>query len=423
MATLRIDTPRVFAPLLQDARYKGAWGGRGSGKSHFFAELMVEDSLRLPGLRSVCIREVQKDLKDSAKLLIEDKINRLGLASQFDVQRDLIVTPGGGQIIFRGMQDYNSESIKSLEGFDRAWIEEAHTLSERSLTLLRPTIRKEGSQIWASWNPRRKTDAVDAFLRANPPEGSIVVRANWNDNPFFPATLEDERRHDLKHYPDRYPNVWDGEYAAAVEGAYFAPHLAAAKREGRIGPVARDPLLPVRFYCDIGGTSGRSDAFAGWVVQFAGLQVRVLDYYEAVGQEFGEHVAWLRKRGWDGAEVVLPHDGLKHDTVVRVTPESFFRDAGFRVRSMPNMGAGAASARIEAVRRLFPSIWFNEATTEPGREALGFYHEKKDDARNVGLGPEHDWSSHGSDAFGLMATDHQPPKRSQPINYSSRGIA
>jgi len=162
---------------LHPSRYKGAHGGRGSGKSHFFAGLMVEDSLRAPGetgegLRSVCIREVQKDLKESAKLLIEDKLSQfnLGEADGFKVFKDVIQTPKDGVIIFKGMQDYTAESIKSLENFKRAWIEEAQTLTARSLTMLRPTIRAEGSEIWASWNPRRKVDAIDDFLRAKKPE-------------------------------------------------------------------------------------------------------------------------------------------------------------------------------------------------------------------------------------------------------------
>jgi phage terminase large subunit len=172
VSTLEVNVPAVFEPLLAPAPYKGAYGGRGSGKSWFFAERLVIDSIVHPGLRSVCLREVQKDLKDSAKLLIEDKIQRLGVGGMFDVQRDLIATPGGGQIIFRGMQDYNAESIKSLEGFHRAWIEEAQTLSKRSLALLRPTMREDTAEIWASWNPRKKTDAIDEFLRQKPPPGA-----------------------------------------------------------------------------------------------------------------------------------------------------------------------------------------------------------------------------------------------------------
>lgn len=416
MSVLTIATPEVFEPLLSPARYKGAWGGRGSGKSHFFAEMLVEDALRFPGLRAVCIREVQKSLKESAKRLVEDKIQTLGVGSSFDVLEKEIRGPGGGVIMFQGMQDHTAESIKSLEGFDRAWIEEAQSLSQRSLTLLRPTIRKDGSEIWASWNPRRKLDAVDQFLRGDAqPENAVVVKANWRDNPFFPDVLEQERLHDLKHFPDRYDHVWEGGYATVTEGAYFAHGLTVARQEKRIGHVAGDPLMATRAYWDIGGTGAKADACAIWIVQFVGREIRVLDYYEAVGQPLAEHLAWLRSRGYERAECILPHDGATNDKVYSVSYESAIREAGFSVRVVPNSGKGAASQRIEAVRRLFPLIWFNEATTEPGRDALGWYHEKKDEERNVGLGPEHDWSSHGADAFGLMAMDYSAPSARKPV--------
>lgn len=221
-AKLVIDTPRVFRPLLEPKRYKAAYGGRGSGKSHFFAELLVEDSLRIPGLRSACLREVQKSLKDSAKLLIEDKIKALGVGKYFEPQVDRIVAPGGGVIVFQGLQDHTAESIKSLEGFKRAWVEEAQTISARSWELLRPTIRAEESEIWASWNPRNAWDPVDAFFRGpEPPKDAIVVRANYSDNPFFPSVLEGERQHDQKTNPARYAHIWLGEYEPMAIGAIW----------------------------------------------------------------------------------------------------------------------------------------------------------------------------------------------------------
>lgn len=427
MSILTIETPRVFAPLLKPARYKAAWGGRGSGKSHFFAELLVEDALAIPGLRAVCIREVQKSLKDSAKLLIEDKIRSLGLGGRFEALVDSIKTPGGGRIVFQGMQDHTAESIKSLEGFDRAWIEEAQTLSERSLELLRPTIRKDGSEIWASWNPRRKTDAVDKFFRGGvAPEGAIIVRANWSDNPFFPEVLNNERLHDLEHNPDRYGHVWEGEYVQSITGAYYARDLALARSEGRIGKVAADPLMTYRAFWDIGGTGARADACAIWIAQFVGQEIRVLDYYEAIGQPLAAHVAWLRDNGYGKATCFLPHDGVTQDKVYAVSYESALRQAGFDVTVIPNQGRGAASARIEAVRRLFPSIWFDEDKTEAGRAALGWYHERRDNDRGIGHGPDHDWASHGADAFGLMAVAHADKpvsKFNRKINYPRLGVA
>jgi phage terminase large subunit len=426
LSTLRIETAKVFEPLLSPARYKGAYGGRGSGKSHFFAELIVEDSLREPGecgegLRSVCLREVQKDLKESAKLLIEDKLSRHGLgeADGFKVFREAIQTPKDGIIIFKGLQDYTAESVKSLENFKRAWMEEAQTITAHSLSLLRPTIRSNGSELWASWNPRRKSDAVDDFLRGRKPEGAVVVKANWKDNPWFPDVLEAERKLDLELYPERYDHIWEGDYAKAFEGAYFAGILADAKRGGRIGRVSADPLLPLRAFHDLGGASTNADAYTIWIVQFVGQEIRVLDYYESVGQVLAFHVAWMRKRGYEEAINYLPHDGTRPDGFIGKRYEDHWRDAGFNVEpAVPNQGRGAAMLRVEAVRRLGPKLWFNEDTTEAGRDALGFYHEKKDEQRNIGLGPEHDWSSHAADAFGLMAVCYKEPSAMANFNRS-----
>jgi phage terminase large subunit len=390
-------------------------GGRGSGKSHFFAAQIVKESIRVPGLRVVCIREVQKSLKESAKRLIEDKIAQFGLGAEFDVREAEIRTRGGGVITFAGMQDHTAESIKSLEGVDIAWVEEAQSLSQRSLTLLRPTIRKDGSELWFSWNRTRKNDPVDVLLTGpTPPLGTTVVKANWRDNPWFPSVLEQERRGDLASRPDQYDHIWEGDYARVTEGAYFAASLAKAQAEGRIGRVAPDPLMTYRAVWDIGGTGAKADACAIWIAQFVGREIRVLDYYEAVGQPLATHVSWLWEKGYGKALCILPHDGAHSEKVFDASYESALRDAGFEVTVIPNQGKGAAKARIEAARRLFPSIWFNASTTEGGRDALGAYHEKKDEARNIGLGPNHDWSSHGADAFGLMCVAYEEPQMKRP---------
>ena len=379
---------------------------------------MIEDALRSPGetgagLNCVCIREVQKSLKESAKRLLESKLTDFGLgeADGFKVFADRIETPKGGSIIFQGMQDHTAESIKSLEGFKRAWVEEAQTLSATSLQLLRPTIRADGSELWFSWNPRRKVDPVDVMFRGSEkaPTGAVVVQANWSDNPWFPSALEQERLDCLRDNADQYDHIWEGGYITVSTGAYYAACLTAAKQTGRIGRLSADPLMTYRAYWDIGGTGAKADATAIWVVQFIGREIRVLDYYEAVGQPLATHVNWLREKGYGKALCVLPHDAQHGAAVYDVTYEGALRAAGFQVQVVPNQGKGAAMARVEAGRRLFPSIWFNEATTEAGRAALGWYHEKRDETRNIGLGPEHDWSSHGADAFGLMCVSYEKP--------------
>lgn len=207
---------------MRPSRYKVLYGGRGSAKSHFFAEAMVANAKSNSGFRAVCIREVQKSLKESAKRLIEDKIVSLGFSDSFSVLNDSIKTPGGGVLIFQGMQDHTAESIKSLEGYNVAWVEEAQTLSARSLEMLRPTIRVPGSELWFSYNPRSASDPVDQFFRGlSPPENAIIRKINYDQNRFFPSELEEERAYDRQHNPDRYAHIWLGEYEPMAVGAIW----------------------------------------------------------------------------------------------------------------------------------------------------------------------------------------------------------
>jgi len=225
MAELQL--PDVFRPLLRPARSKGAFGGRGSGKSHFFGALAVLRMVNTPGFRIVCVREVQNSIKDSVKQLLEDKIKALGVSAFFTITDQEIRGRNGSMAIFRGLQNHTAASIKSLEGFDVAWVEEAQTISQSSLDILTPTIRKPGSELWFSWNPVNETDPVDAMLRLNPPAGSIVVKANWSDNPWFPPELLDDLQHDRDHNPDKFLHVWEGRYQALSEARIFRNWRAA----------------------------------------------------------------------------------------------------------------------------------------------------------------------------------------------------
>lgn len=425
---LKRKVARVFEPLLEPARYKGGYGGRGSGKSHFFAEQLIEDSLYEKGLLSVCIREVQKSLKDSAYRLIKSKIQefRLKESDGFKVWNDRIETPGDGVVIFQGMQDHTAESIKSLEGFKRAWVEEAQTLSTVSLRLLRPTIRATGSEIWASWNPRLKSDPMDILLRqGNIPTGAKVVRANWSDNPWFPKELEQERLDCLRDDPDQYDHIWEGGYITVMDGAYFAKHIAKAKKDKRISTddyivrVGEDPFQIVRVFVDIGGTGARSDNFVMWCAQFIGQNINFINHYEVQGQEAAYHVRWLKENGYtpDRAKIFLPHDGDTNEKTIDASYRTMFEDQGYKVEVIPNQGKGAASQRIESMRNNFHRMTFDNKC-QAGVEALGWYHEKKDEHRQIGLGPNHDWSSHSSDAAGLCSICYEPPKpkRSESVN-------
>lgn len=223
MTTLTINTPEWALPLLEPARYKGAYGGRGSGKSHAFAEMLIEAHIIDQSSRSVCVREVQKSLAQSVKRLLELKIEEMNAGAYFEVQEAVIKSKrGDGLIIFQGMQNHTADSIKSLEGYDRAWVEEAQSLSQRSLDLLRPTIRKPNSELWFTWNPSQNSDPVDALLRGDkPPQDAKVIEVNFDDNPWFPDVLRAEMEYDRDRDPDKYAHVWRGKYVKNSSSRVF----------------------------------------------------------------------------------------------------------------------------------------------------------------------------------------------------------
>lgn len=215
---------------------------------------------------------------------------------------------------------------------------------------------------------------------------------------------------------NEYRREMECDFDAAVEGAYYAEQLDAVRNEKRIGKVSADPLMQLRAYCDLGGTGAKADAFTMWVCQFVGREIRVLDYYEAQGQAMAEHLHWLRSNGYERASIYLPHDGIAMSGPTSHTFESEFRAAGFTATTLRNEGsgnAGAKAVRIEMVRRRLPQCWFDEKA-QPGIDALAAYHEKRDEKRGVGLGPDHDWASHGADAFGLMCMDYKEPTSGRP---------
>lgn len=227
---------------------------------------------------------------------------------------------------------------------------------------------------------------------------------------------------------DQYDREFECSFDAAIAGAYYAQMMAQARNEDRIGRVAADPLLPLRAFHDIGGSGGLADAYTIWIVQWVGQEIRVLDYYESVGQVLAFHVNWMRSRGYEQAINYLPHDGVESDKIMGKKYEDHWRDAGFQVEPpVRNQGKGAAMMRVEALRRLGNKLWWNEATTEPGRNAIINYHEKRDEERNVGLGPAHDWSSHAADSLGMMAICYVEPGRQvnfgRKLEYAPQGYA
>ena len=432
MSELEIRIPPKLIPVFRGrADVRGAFGGRGSAKTRSFAKMAAVMGMRYgqAGVTGqiLCARQFMNSLDDSSleevKRAIEDEP---ALAAFYDVGEKYVKSRDGRiWFSFAGL-DRSIDSVKSKGRILICWVDEAQPVTDAAFSTLIPTLREENedwnAELWVTWNPLRKAAAVETRFRRVKDPLIKVVELNWRDNPKFPAKLERERLRDLRDRPDEYPHIWDGEYATAVKGAYFAAGLALARAEGRIAHVAAEPLLTLRIHCDIGGTGATSDNFVFWVNQFIASEVRCVDHYEVQGQPIEAHATWLRSRGYvpGKATIVLPHDGGTNDKVHAVSYESAFRTMGYDVKVVPNMGRGAASQRVEAVRRVLPSVRFNEEKTEAGREALGFYHEKWDDKRDIGLGPDHDWSSHSADAFGLMAVDYleQPKATLQtPLNY------
>lgn len=423
---IRTSVPRKLAPLIKRARYKGAHGGRGGAKSHFFAEQLVVRCGTEP-TRAVCIREVQNSIKESVRQLIVDKIVKLDMERDFEILESEIRGPNGSLIIFKGMQSYNADNIKSLEGYDIAWVEEAQSLSERSWRMLRPTIRKPGSEIWCSWNPRHDTDPVDKFFRGpHKPKDAICVEVNWRDNPWFPLVLYDEMERDYAADPEMAEHVWGGGYEIVSEGSYYARLIAQAEKDGRIGHFPYNPALPVKTSWDL----GVDDYTAVWFVQDDGFTATVVDYYEASGMGAEDiiaqcmpeifqpppmeekFVAWSRASALDAisrekpfryADAYLPHD-------IRV--REWGAGARTRVETLQQLGVqkirkGAAtnpSDRIEAVRRILPLCRFNlTPRVSIGLSRLRRYSRRLNDALGTYTGPLHDINSHGADAFGEYA--------------------
>lgn len=418
--TPTIKLPPKLIPVFEGAaRYRGAYGGRGSGKTRSFATMAALQGARLAqaGAQGIilCVREFMNSLDESS--MAEVKAAILAdpfLTTWYEIGEKFIRTKdcdSGGRIDFKfaGL-NRNIDSIKSKARIFVLWADEAEPISEIAWQKAIPTVREHGSEIWVTWNPERKKSATHERFRDNPPEGAKIVELNWRDNPMFPEVLEQERLNDFTRRPDHYDHIWEGGFVTVNEGAYFAKHISTAKAENRIGAVAADPLMVTRAIWDIGGTGQKSDATAIWIVQYVGREIRLLNYYEAQGQPLATHIGWLRENGYGNAMCILPHDGSTNDKVHDVSFESALRDAGFEVQVIANQGKGAAMKRVEAARRLFPSMWFNADKCEAGLDAIGWYHEKRDAERGIGLGPNHDWSSHGADAFGLVAVAYEMPK-------------
>lgn len=363
-------------------------------------------------------------MRESVRQLIVDKINALGVSDMFEVLDAEIRCPHGGLIIFRGMQAYNAETIKSLEGYDIAFVEEAQTLSATSLRMLRPTIRAPGSELWFAFNPRHDTDPIDDFFRGSaPPQNAVIARVNWSENPFFPAELRQEMQDDRKRDPEMAAHVWDGGYEIMSEGAYYAALLATADNEGRIGDFPYDPALPVITGWDI----GVDDYTAIWFAQENGSQIRFIDYFETSGegveeivsQALPELVAASKRMSDRAVQYRYGRHFLPHDVKVREWGAGRSRLTTLQENGVKPINIGIASGpaeRINASRRILPMAYFNQATCSQGIKRLRGYSRRFNKSMETYSGPVHDENSHGADAFGELAMNcHLTKIMAKPI--------
>lgn len=428
MSSLQIEIPPKLIPVfLGPALYRGAYGGRGSGKTRTFAKMLAVRGRMFAeaGVSGLLVgaREYMNSLDESSFAEIKAAIKSEPWLDEFYDCGEKYIRSKDGRIEFDFIGlSRNLDSIKSKARILILWVDEGEPVSEDAWEKADPTVREEGAEIWTTWNPESPRSATHKKFRENPPPHSKIVQVNWRDNPWFPKTLEIKRKHSFETDPEGYDHIWEGGFKKIRTGAYWAKEITKAKAEKRIGFVAPDPLMTIRAYWDIGGTGAKADASAIWIAQFVGREIRVLDYYEDQSQPLATAVSWLRDNGYGKALCVLPHDGEQGDKVVDTSYESALRAAGFEVVVIPNQGKGAAKARIEAARRLWPSIWINEQKCAGGIAAISWYHEKRDSERGIGLGPEHDWASHGADAFGLMAIHYEKPGEKKTPKHVQRKI-
>lgn len=419
--------------FLGEADVRGAYGGRGSAKTRTFAKMTAVRALMWAkaGRKGIilCGRQFMNSLDDSSleevKAAIESEPDIL--LPHFDIGEKYIRTKDGNvDYKFAGL-DRNIGSVKSKSRILLCWVDEAEPVTENAWQVLIPTLREEDSELWVTWNPEREDSATHKRFRLSTDPRFKVAKINYTDNPWFPDSLERTRCRDALERPDQYAHIWLGDFKSIAEGAYYAGSIVKARADGRVGRVEPDPLMTLRAVWDIGGTGAKADACAIWICQFVGKEIRWLNYYEKKGQPLSAHIEWLRENKYDKALCVLPHDGASNDKVYDVSYQSALQAAGFEVLVIPNQGKGAAMQRVETARRLFPNMWFDENKTAAGLKAVGWYHPKIDEARGIDLGPEHDWASHGADAFGLGAVHHQQVSDdtdwSKPIRRNLRGVA
>lgn len=398
-----IQFPEKLEFLFQPARYKVTYGGRGGAKSWGIARALLLQGASKP-LRILCAREFQKSISESVHQLLKDQIDALGLSRFYSVKETYIEGKNGTLFTFHGLK-HNIQNIKSLEGTDVCWVEEAHTVSKKSWDTLIPTVRKASSEIWVSFNPELESDETYQRFVVKPPKGAQVVKINWRDNPWFPDVLKDEKETLRSRSEDDYLHVYEGHTKQMLEGTIFADELRAATNDGRFTRVPYDASKPVDTIWDL----GKRDMTAIWFRQRIGFEVRFIDYYENRGKVLSHYLKTLSEKPYAYGSHWLPHDADNDLLASELTIRQQVAQKYDAVKITPSL---TLVDGINAARTLFSKCWFDAEKCADGINALRHYrYEYDEETRLYSKTPLHDWASHGADAFRYAAiTDEEPDK-------------
>ncbi len=389
------DIPKKFQGLFKQARYKVYYGGRGSSKSHSFGRALLVQGINRK-LRILCTREVQKSIKDSVHKLLSDLIAKMKLGSMYDILETEIRGSNGTEIIFAGLSNHTIDSIKSYEGIDVVWVEEAQSVSKKSWDILVPTIRKEKSEIWVSFNPELDTDETYVRFVLNPPPDSIVEFVNYYDNPYFPEVLDKEREHCKIVSAEDYETIWEGKCRAAVIGAIYAKEVEQAIRDGRVCNVPYNPLLKVHTIWDLGW----NDSMFIILAQRIRSEIAIIEVIEDSHKTLDWYVGELQNKRYNWGYDFLPHDGEHKDFKTGKSAKEILERFGRKVKITPKL---SVEEGIKLARMTFRQIVFNKSKTERLVECLKRYKRVINKQTNEPGSPLHDEYSHGCDDFRYLA--------------------
>lgn len=404
--SIDIDFPEALQFLFQPSRYKVVLGGRGGSKSWGIARALLLLGTQKP-LRILCAREFQGSIEDSVHALLKSQIIALGLSWFYSVEQKQIIGQNGTRFTFAGIKS-NPQKISSTEGVDICWVEEAANVSKASWQFLIPTIRKDGSEIWISYNPQLETDETHQRFSVRPPAQAIVRRLTWRDNPWFPAVLKAEMEELRERDMDAYLNVWEGQCLKALDGAVYAVELRLAEEEGRFCKVPYDRLLPVHTFWDLGW----SDSTSIWFAQVCRGEYRIIDHLSDSRKAISHYQKVLQDKGYIYGTHHLPHDARAKSLGTGKSIEEILRAAGSTVKIVPQLSIADG---INAVRTIFPNLYFDSEKCCDGINALRHYRYDKVDETTLSRVPLHDWASHDADGLRYLAVSLKADKPKTPL--------